>query len=63
MAQPSSDTVQVGEKDIAELMELLDGYKTMLLSHEKRLGIIEDLLTQAIAAPRKQPQDHRRKQK
>lgn len=62
MDPPSSnETIQVGEKDLADLMELLDGYKTMLLAHEKRIGTIEALLAQTIAAPRKMPQDHRRK--
>lgn len=56
MAEPDEKVVQVREKDLTELMELLDGYKTMLLGHERRIGIIEQVLIDAL--PKKTPQDH-----
>lgn len=39
-----SETIQVAKKDMDELLELLDGYKNMLLAHERRIGIIEKVL-------------------
>jgi hypothetical protein len=45
------ERVQVGKKDMDELLELLDGYKTMLLAHERRIGIIEKVLVDAANMP------------
>lgn len=56
MSEPVEETVQVSKKDMDELMELLGGYKTMLLGHERRLGIIEKVLIEA-AKPDRPNQD------
>lgn len=53
------ETVQVGKKDMDELLELLGGYKEMLLGHERRIGIIEKVLLEAAFVP--PPNRHQRR--
>lgn len=47
----AEERVQVAKKDMDELLELLGGYKEMLLNHERRLGIIEKVLVEAASMP------------
>lgn len=55
------DTVQVAKQDMDELLELLGGYKTMLLEHERRLGIVETVLVEAMQSPSNREQRRKRR--
>lgn len=58
--QGTEEKIQVGKKDMDELMELLDGYRTMLLGHERRIGVIEKVLVDAAQAPPPNREQRRR---
>ena len=52
---------EISEDEEKSLAELLEGYQSMLLSHEKRIGVIETLLVEAAKPALGQPQDHKKK--